>query len=111
MVGKFCVKIEKGRAFAPNTKCLKKNALDLKPYQITKCQSVFGTLQTNLDIYTIMIFKNGLRIPTANIQKWFPNDCKLRNMSYGGNRMVFSSEKFLSFFLQSTRPSDQNFSP
>ena len=71
--------------------------LALKPYQIIKCQSVFGTLQTNLDVYAIIFFKTGLRIPTANIQKWFPNDCKLRNMSYGGNHMVFISEKYLSF--------------
>ena len=39
----------------------------------------------------------------------FPNECKYRYIIYGGNRMVFSSEHFLSF-MQSTRRTVQNFS-
>ena len=56
-----------------------------------------------------MFFKIWFRIQNPDIQKGFPNECKSRYMIYGGNRMVFSSENFLSF-MQSTRRTVQNFS-
>ena len=65
-----------------------------KLYQVITMQSVFETLQTKTDIYAAMLFRKWYKIPNPNIHKGVLNNCKLRNVSNGGNGMVFLTEKF-----------------